>query len=115
MSHVVDCVYRPVYLALYAGVATGSAALVLEDGAGFVLVALEAFVQLSVYYVRMVHDQGEHEIRPHTFLVLRVFQSQVSVHASEKPKDFMEALRCLWEAKWCTPQERTGRVRSVVK
>ena len=60
MSHVVDCVYRPVYLALYAGVATGSAALVLEDGAGFVLVALEAFVQLSVYYVRTVQDKGDH-------------------------------------------------------
>ena len=60
ISHVVDCVDWPVYLALYAGVATGSGALVLEDGGGFVLVALEAFVQLSVYYVRTVQDKGDH-------------------------------------------------------
>lgn len=55
------------------------------------------------------------QINPQTFLVLRVFQSQTSVHASVKPKDFMQFLSLLWEAKWSTPQERTGRVRSVVR
>lgn len=60
MSHAVDLVHWSVYLALYAGVASGAAALVLEDGTGFVLIALKAFVQLTVYYVGAVKDEGDH-------------------------------------------------------
>jgi len=52
---------------------------------------------------------------PHDFFVLRVFQSHTSVHASVKPNDFMHFLRWFLLAKCLTPQERTGRVRSVVR
>lgn len=54
MSHVVDLIHRSVYLALYAWVSSGPAALILENGAGFVLITLKTFIQLSVYHIRTV-------------------------------------------------------------
>lgn len=52
---------------------------------------------------------------PQDFFVFRVFHSHTSVQASVKPNDFMHFRRWSLLAKCLTPQDLTGRVRSVVR
>jgi hypothetical protein len=52
LSHVVDLVGCSIDLALYPRVSAGAAALVLENGARDVLIALQAPIQLAVDYER---------------------------------------------------------------